>query len=172
MALRIVVAEDNLLVREGLVRLLSTGPDVDKIFHTLRFFGPRYRYVITAYPPFLKHLLDEAETRGFEWDQYRIHGIVAGEGMSEGLRTYLEQRFRTVWSGYGASDLALEPDLDRYYYESVIGGPGAFVVAAQSYETFADAILKMLIIEIAAPVMQRIPDPALYDVPLLQFDGS
>jgi phenylacetate-CoA ligase len=87
----------------GLVK--STGPDVDKIFHTLRFFGPRYRYVITAYPPFLKHLLDEAETRGFEWGDYRIHGIVAGEGMSEGLRGYLEQRFRSVWSGYGASDL-------------------------------------------------------------------
>jgi phenylacetate-CoA ligase len=87
----------------GLVK--STGPDVDKIFHTLSFFGPRYRYVITAYPPFLKHLLDEAETRGFDWEAFRIHGIVAGEGMSEGLRAYLERRFRSVWSGYGASDL-------------------------------------------------------------------
>jgi len=46
--------------------------------------------------------------------------------------------------------LALEPDLDRYYYDSVIGGPGAFVIAARDYETFADAILKKLIIEIAA----------------------
>ena len=50
----------------------------------------------------------------------------------------------------GLPILALEPDLDRYYYDSVIGGPGAFVVAAQSYETFADAILKKLITEIAA----------------------
>jgi hypothetical protein len=32
----------------------------------------------------------------------------------------------------------------------VIGGPGAFVVAARNYETFADAILKKLITEIAA----------------------
>ena len=31
MALRIVVAEDNLLVREGLVRLLSTAPDIDVV---------------------------------------------------------------------------------------------------------------------------------------------
>jgi phenylacetate-CoA ligase len=87
----------------GLVK--STGPDIDKIFHTLHFFGPRYRYVITAYPPFLKHLLDESEQRGFDWQAFRIHGIVAGEGMSEGLRTYLERRFQSVWSGYGASDL-------------------------------------------------------------------
>ena len=69
----------------GLVK--STGPDVDKIFHTLDFFGPRYRYVITAYPPFLKLLLDEAEARGFDWSKFRIHGIVAGEGMSEGLQS-------------------------------------------------------------------------------------
>jgi hypothetical protein len=40
--------------------------------------------------------------------------------------------------------------LDRYYQDNVIGGPGAFVVAAQNYETFADAILKKLITEIAA----------------------
>jgi len=50
----------------------------------------------------------------------------------------------------GLPILALEPDLDRYYYDSVIGGPGAFVIAAKNYETFADAILKKLIIEIAA----------------------
>jgi Protein of unknown function (DUF1194) len=32
----------------------------------------------------------------------------------------------------------------------VIGGAGAFVVPAQNYATFADAILKKLIAEIAA----------------------
>ena len=46
--------------------------------------------------------------------------------------------------------LALEPDLDRYYYDNVIGGPGAFVIPARDYETFADAVLKKLITEIAA----------------------
>jgi Protein of unknown function (DUF1194) len=34
--------------------------------------------------------------------------------------------------------------------DHVIGGPGAFVIAAESYETFADAILKKLIREMAA----------------------
>jgi hypothetical protein len=46
--------------------------------------------------------------------------------------------------------LALEPDLDRYFSDLVIGGPGAFVIAAKSYETFAEAILKKLIREMAA----------------------
>jgi hypothetical protein len=32
----------------------------------------------------------------------------------------------------------------------VIGGPGAFMVVAEKFEQFADAILKKLIIEIAA----------------------
>ncbi len=51
--------------------------------------------------------------------------------------------------------LALEPDLDRYYYDHVIGGPGAFVVAAERYETFGEAILKKLITEIAVTERQR-----------------
>jgi hypothetical protein len=50
----------------------------------------------------------------------------------------------------GLPILALEPDLDRYFVDHVIGGPGAFVIAAESYETFADAILKKLIREMAA----------------------
>ncbi len=83
----------------------STGPDSDKILHTLEFFGPAYRYIITGYPPFLKHLLDLGEARGFDWAAYRMDAIVGGEGMSEGLRAYLERRFRRVISGYGASDI-------------------------------------------------------------------
>ena len=42
----------------------------------------------------------------------------------------------------GLPILALEPYLDRYYWNSVVGGPGAFVITAESYETFADAVLK------------------------------
>jgi hypothetical protein len=30
----------------------------------------------------------------------------------------------------------------------------------------------MIIIEVTAPEMRRIPDPNLYDVPLLSFEGS
>jgi hypothetical protein len=37
----------------------------------------------------------------------------------------------------------------------VIGGPGAFMVPADSYDTFADAILKKLITEIAARALEK-----------------
>jgi hypothetical protein len=49
----------------------------------------------------------------------------------------------------GLPILSIEPGLDSYYRDYVIGGPGAFMVPADSYDTFADAILKKLITEIA-----------------------
>jgi hypothetical protein len=52
----------------------------------------------------------------------------------------------------------LEPDLDRYYYDNVIGGPGAFMVPARNYDTFADAILKKLITEIAGVAPNRLTE--------------
>jgi phenylacetate-CoA ligase len=85
----------------------NTGPDLDKIVDTLRHFGPGFDYVITAYPPFLKHLLDRLDAEHFPWEQYRLSALVGGEGMTEALRDYLERRFAKVRSGYGASDLTI-----------------------------------------------------------------
>jgi hypothetical protein len=39
--------------------------------------------------------------------------------------------------------------LDRYYADKVIGGPGAFRIAAHGFEDFASAILDKLVLEIA-----------------------
>jgi hypothetical protein len=78
---------------------------------------------------------------------------ISGDGSNNRGRSVTLARDEAVAAGIGINGLpilTLEPDLDRYYYDSVIGGPGAFVVAAQNYETFADAILKKLITEIAA----------------------
>jgi len=41
------------------------------------------------------------------------------------------------------------PNLDLYYRDCVIGGPGAFIVVANTFDEFAVAIRKKLIIEIA-----------------------
>ena len=40
-------------------------------------------------------------------------------------------------------------DLDRYFEDRVIGGPGAFIVVAKDYTAFASAILSKLLLEIA-----------------------
>ncbi len=51
-----------------------------------------------------------------------------------------------------------EPDLEHYYRTEVIGGPGAFVIAAKDYEDFSRAILRKLLREIeAVPVAEARP---------------
>ncbi len=85
----------------------NTGPELDKIVDTLRHFGPGFVYLISAYPPFLKHLRDRLDEDDFDWDRHTLHGFVGGEALTEGLRDYLEERFVRVYSGYGASDLTI-----------------------------------------------------------------
>ncbi len=85
----------------------NTGPDLEKIVDTLTHFGPGFTYLVTAYPPFLKDLRDRLDAIGFDWAAYQVHGLVGGEAMTEGLRDYCEQRFASVRSGYGASDLTI-----------------------------------------------------------------
>jgi hypothetical protein len=44
----------------------------------------------------------------------------------------------------------------KYYEDNVIGGPGAFAIAAQGHEDFGKAILAKLVKEIAlAPAVRR-----------------
>jgi hypothetical protein len=78
---------------------------------------------------------------------------VSGDGANNRGRAAADARDDAVRAGItinGLPILALEPSLDQYYWDHVIGGPGAFVVVAESYDTFAEAVLKKLIIEISA----------------------
>ena len=83
---------------------------------------------------------------------------ISGDGSNNRGRLVNQARDEAVRAGVGINGLpilALEPELDRYYQQNVIGGPGAFVIAAKDFNTFGDAILKKLIAEIAGI------DPAL-----------
>ncbi len=82
--------------------LKSIGPDAKKVISTLELLGPKYRYVITGYPPFLKSLVDSAK---LDWSAYDVCAVVGGEGMSEPLRAALNRCFRKTFSSFGASDL-------------------------------------------------------------------
>ena len=78
---------------------------------------------------------------------------ISGDGSNNRGRDVRQARDEAVRAGIsinGLPILALEPNLDRYYFDNVIGGPGAIMVPAETYEAFADAIIKKLIIEIAA----------------------
>src|SRR5262249_51569718 len=83
---------------------------------------------------------------------------ISGDGSNNRGRPAASARDDAVRAGIvinGLPILALEPDLERYYSDNVIGGPGAFAIAAENYETFADAILKKLIREMAAIELHR-----------------
>jgi hypothetical protein len=89
---------------------------------------------------------------------------ISGDGANNVGRPARIARDEAVRDGItinGLPILSVEPDLDTYYFENVIGGPGAVMVPADSYESFAEAILKKLIIEIASddPEMLKAPLP-------------
>jgi hypothetical protein len=49
----------------------------------------------------------------------------------------------------GLAILTEEPWLEDYYRDNVIGGPAAFVLAARDFHSFADAMLRKLMQEVA-----------------------
>jgi hypothetical protein len=82
---------------------------------------------------------------------------ISGDGANNRGRFAEDARDEAVQAGVvinGLPILTLEPELDEYYRDSVIGGPGAFVIAVRSYEEFAQAIRSKLVTEIAAGKLQ------------------
>jgi hypothetical protein len=78
---------------------------------------------------------------------------VSGDGPNSSGRSVVAARDEAVAKGIGINGLpilSIDRKLDSYYYSYVIGGPGAFMIQAANYESFAEAIVKKLILEIAA----------------------
>jgi hypothetical protein len=87
---------------------------------------------------------------------------VSGDGTNNRGRSVTKARDEAVGAGIvinGLPILAFEPNLDIYFKDNVIGGPGAFMIPARSFETFAEAIRMKLIAEIAGhrPAPLRTP---------------
>ena len=78
---------------------------------------------------------------------------ISGDGTSNSGRSVTEARDDAVKAGViinGLPIVSLEYDLDKYYFNNVIGGPGAFIVPADSYDNFGQAVLRKLVLEIAS----------------------
>jgi hypothetical protein len=86
---------------------------------------------------------------------------VSGDGYNNIGRDVTEARDEAVAAGITINGLPIindrpnpfgRPavvDLDKYFENYVIGGPGAFVVVAKDFNSFASAILQKLILEIS-----------------------
>ena len=103
--------------------------------------------------------IQELDRNGFDGRRRVID--ISGDGHSDILPT-AAARDRAVAHGISVNGLAIlndYPTLDRYYRIYVIGGTGAFVMAATDYQTFAAAIIAKLIREITQTPVARSPSP-------------
>jgi len=64
------------------------------------------------------------------------------------------------------------PNLDLYYRDCVIGGPGSFIVVAENFEAFGEAIRRKLILEIAGRRPEPAPAPPAPGLRLAQLDDG
>jgi hypothetical protein len=89
---------------------------------------------------------------------------VSGDGTSNAGRSVTDSRDEAVSAGITINGLAIINDrsspgyafhtqppggLPKYYRENVIGGTGAFLITVEDFHSFADAITRKLVAEIA-----------------------
>jgi hypothetical protein len=108
----------------------------------------------TAIGSALGYSIGLLETNGFQGKRRAID--ISGDGRANQGQHPATMRARAVAAGMTVNGLAIlneEPDLDAYYIASVVGGPGAFLLTADRFEDFAEAIVAKLITEITgAPI--------------------
>jgi hypothetical protein len=78
---------------------------------------------------------------------------ISGDGMANFGVAPVTARDVLVNQGITINGLAIlseEPWLDDYYRTNVVGGPAAFVLVAKNFDSFADAILRKLVQEVAS----------------------
>jgi hypothetical protein len=105
-----------------------------------------------------------AELDKAPYDSERQTIDVSGDGTNNSGRDVASVRDEALRKGIVINGLVILSDrpmpwnpehtnppggLAQYYRDNVIGGPGSFVMEAQSFESFGDAILKKMIAEIA-----------------------
>ena len=89
---------------------------------------------------------------------------VSGDGRANQGELPTNARARALAEGVTVNGLAIlneDPALNVYYLQYVIAGPGAFVLTAQDYEAFSDAIVEKLVREISGAPVAHLGLPGL-----------
>lgn len=87
------------------------------------------------------------------WPAARRVVDVSGDGQANAGLPLAKARAAAELMGVTVNGLAVvneEPDLEEYYRDALIVGPGAFVIRAEDYAAFAEAILAKLWREVGA----------------------
>jgi hypothetical protein len=87
---------------------------------------------------------------------------VSGDGGNNSGSPVLPVRDETLAKGITINALAILegatlPDLDRYFAGCVIGGPGAFAIAAATFDDFARFMRRKLVLELSSLPPERAP---------------
>ncbi|GAB4186928.1 MAG: DUF1194 domain-containing protein [Thalassobaculales bacterium] len=149
---------------------LIEGPEGAAAFAGLIERAPRVTENWTSISAALDYATTLIETSGFESTRKIID--ISGDGKNNSGRSVVLARNRALAAGIVINALPIisdKPspwgwpppvDLDRYFEEFVIGGPGAFMVVARDFGAFGQAILAKMLREIAG--LDETPEPARY----------
>ncbi|ONG46521.1 hypothetical protein BKE38_25340 [Pseudoroseomonas deserti] len=132
--------------------------------------APRRTHLYTS----ISAAIDFAATlfgQGFEGTRQVVD--ISGDGVNNSGRPLAEARAAALDRGIVLNGLAvldrtpppsqfaaLNPPLDEYYRDQVIGGPGAFLMVAEGFDAFENAVRRKIIREIAlnpppGPLVER-----------------
>ena len=138
-------------------RLLETRADLDAFAATLTAeFDPTLRR--TSISGALLYAADALDDNAFQGLRRVID--VSGDGPNNQGRSVLRARDAVLARGITINGLPLMTqegmgsqwnldDLDLYYRDCVIGGPGAFVIPVHDWDDFAGAVKRKLVLEMA-----------------------
>ena len=119
----------------------------------------------TAIGGAISFALEELGRNGYQGARQVID--ISGDGRANQGAQPESLRDAAILQGVTINGLAIlneDTSVDGYYRNSVIGGPGAFVMTANDYQAFAQAIIEKLVKEIGGvPVVEApAPPPALF----------
>jgi len=92
---------------------------------------------------------------------------ISGDGMANFGVPPVTARDALVSKGITINGLAIlseEPWLDEYYRSNVVGGPAAFVAVAKNFDSFAEAMLRKLVQEVASAPLATDAEAALAQI--------
>lgn len=148
---------------------LIDGPDSARRFAAALAEAPLIPLLYTSISHAIGYAMGLFDGNGFDGQRRAID--ISGDGPNNSGQGIEAVRAAAIAAGITINGLPIMNDraqpfglptpnqlqLDRYYRDHVIGGPGAFIVVAENFAAFRDAILRKLILEIAGTIPEGGP---------------
>jgi len=134
-------------------RLLSHEPSIFKFAADVEAVSRRHVGHLTAIGHAIEYATTQLEHNAYVGRRRKID--ISGDGQSNAGAGVVGARIAALRKGITINGLAIltnEPKLFDYYRDNVISGPAAFVLRAESYDDFSDAMSAKLIRELTLQV--------------------